>query len=49
MMMDMNPTTRNIKRYLGIKFTRIPNDQKQNFLEILKAVLDSIQAAGLAG
>ncbi len=49
MMMDMNPVTRNIKRYLGIKFTRIPDEQKQNFLEILKAVLESIQQAGMAG
>ncbi|MBI3557320.1 MAG: PilZ domain-containing protein [Deltaproteobacteria bacterium] len=49
MMMDMNPVTRNIKRYLGIKFTRIPEEQKQNFLEILKAVLESIQQSGMAG
>lgn len=49
MMIEMNPTTRNTRRYLGVRFTRIPDEQRPQFLEILKMVLINIQQAGLAG
>jgi hypothetical protein len=46
--MEKNPETKNISRYLGIRFLRIPDNERQHFLEILRAVLDNIQHDHLA-
>lgn len=47
MLMDKNPKTDNLRRFLGIKITFIPPEQRQTFLEILKSVLNNIQSEGL--
>jgi hypothetical protein len=44
---EMQFPTRNIRRYFGIRFTHIPETQKQSFLEILRMILLNIQEAGL--
>lgn len=43
-LMDKNPSSGNINRYLGIRMLRIPDDEKTNFLEILQAVLHKMKS-----
>lgn len=46
-MLDKNPQSGNVARYLGIRMTRIDEDEKQNFLEILQSVLNKLKDVGI--
>jgi hypothetical protein len=42
-MMDKNPETQNINRYLGIRITHLNDKDRQNFLDILRTVLNNLK------
>jgi hypothetical protein len=48
-MMDKDPKSPNIARYLGIRFLRMVEGQKEIFEMVLRTVLENIQRSGLGG
>lgn len=46
-MQERNAESGNVDYYLGIRFTRLAESDKENFLEVLRAVLQEIPNSGL--
>jgi hypothetical protein len=42
LLLDQHPQSKNTNRFLGVRFLRLDPNQKENFLGILRAVLDDI-------